>query len=135
MYYGSVHVYASAYAYTLTYTFFFFAEMIDLADEFDDSTCGDGDAIYWEGETRRRVRLDQWGAINMSSAHFQMKMPGRQQIQSVEFRGETGWRCQIGCPSAIKAIALDEPSCEERTDRKEKPSQIWAPGNNVSVTA
>ena len=46
MYYGSVHVYASAYAYTLTYTFFFFADMIDLADEFDDSTCGDGDAIY-----------------------------------------------------------------------------------------
>ena len=40
MYYGSVHVYVSTDAYTLTYTFFFFAEMTDLADEFDDSTCG-----------------------------------------------------------------------------------------------
>lgn len=39
MYYGSVHVYVSAYAYTLTYTFIF-AEMTDLANEFDDGTCG-----------------------------------------------------------------------------------------------
>lgn len=41
----------------------------------------DGDTIYWEGETRRRVRLDQWGAINMSSPQYVLI-----------FR----WKCQVG---------------------------------------
>lgn len=139
MYYGSVHVYVSTYAYTLTYTFFFFAEMTDLADEFDDSTCG----RWWYHLLRRGNQEEsQTGSVGsykheLSSvcADFQMKMPGRQRTHSVEFREETGWRCQIGCPSTIKAMALEEPSCEERTDRKEKPSPTWAPGNNVSVTA
>lgn len=43
----AVFMYMQVHMHTLLHTpFFFFAEMIDLADEFDDSTCGDGDAIY-----------------------------------------------------------------------------------------
>lgn len=59
-------------------------------------------------------------------ADFQMKMPGsgRQRIHSVEFREETGWRCQIKVPLPLKPWPSEEPSCEERTDKKKAISDL-----------
>lgn len=105
MHCSCVCVYLSVDTYTLTHTFF----------GRNDRSCW---WIWWQSRwwilmsfTEKRKPGEESDRVSGSCKHefssgcvlFEMKMPSRQWIHSVEFRGDTSWKCQVGCHLQFKS--------------------------------